>query len=92
MKQKNPHSFTEISIESHMETATAGDMHSYPGSEPEPGVAQLPDSVPGSPVTPVTKKAKLNLQSPNCKTTLLKEPNTGKQQASYNTNKEKYSF
>lgn len=58
IKQKNPHSLTEISIGSRMETATAGDMHSYPGWEPEPGVAQLPDSVPGSPVTPVTKKGK----------------------------------
>lgn len=71
-----------------METATAGDTRSYPGSEPEPGVAQLPDSVPGSPVTPV-KKAKLNLQSPNCNTTLLKEQKTGKQRPFYNTDKEK---
>lgn len=63
-----------------METAAAGDVRSYPGWEPEPGVAQLPAPVPGSPVTPVTKTAKLNRQPPNCKTTSQKEQNTAKQQ------------
>lgn len=75
-----------------METATAGDVHSHPGSEPEPGVARLPDPVPGSPLTPVTKKAKLNLHSPHCKATLLKEQNTGKGRLSYDTDKEKCSY